>query len=257
MGTIIRKPDPKRITVIERRPLFKPERGNFCKTGVGVNKTGKSSEFREIAEGWRSTRIPNLTSDVQYQVVGYDPQNVFGKQVDENGVVIKEGLIDLYIDLDDPLWALRLCELRNCLVILDELKDLLEATNGRIPKGFLRFFSQFWYNNVDILTTFHNPILIPNAVASYTTHWYLFLVFAQEGSFKKKMPNYTLVKVASNEVNEFVRKHNRGKHRLDPDYDGQGFPHAIVNCEKQTIQAINMEKEISNEIREFIPIIKR
>jgi len=255
--TIIRKPDPKRITVIEKRPLFKPERGNVCNGYMGVNKTGKSSEEREFAEAWRAARIPNLISPVQYQVVGYDPQNVFGPQVDESGKVIKPGLIDIYIELDDPDWALRLCELRNTLVILDEFKDLLEQTNYRAPKGLGRFFTQYWYNNVDILWSIHNPLKAPSAAVGYTTHWYIFLMFASEGSFKKTMPNYSLVKLASNQVNEYVRKHTRGKHKLDPEYNGQGFPHIIVNTEKQTLQAINMEKEVSSEIRDAIPLIQK
>jgi len=252
--TIIRKPDPRRITIIPSNPIFKPERTNFIKGAVGVNKTGKSSVFREDAEGWRSSRIPNLYSDVKYQVVGYDPQNVFGEQRDEKGNIIKPGLIDLYIELDDPHWALRLCELRNCLVILDEIKDLMEVTGGRAPKGLLRFFSQSFYNNVDIMWTVHNPILAPNAATSYTTEYYIFLTFAKEGQFKKSIPNFTLVTVASSEVNEYVKKHGRGAHKLSSEYKGQGFPHIIVNCEKQTLQAINMDKEVSNDIRDFVPI---
>ena len=254
---IIRKPDPKRITIVESRPTLKVERTNFIQGFIGVNKTGKSSTARDIAEGWRSTRIPNVNSDVTYQVVGYDPQNIFGKQIDETGKVIREGLIDLYLELDDPDWALRCCEMRNCLVILDEIKDLLESTSGRSPKGLLRFFSQCFFNNVDIMWMVHNPILAPNAATSYTTHYYIFLTFATEGSFKKKIPNYSLCTVACNEVNNYVAKYGtRGKHRLDPDYNGQGFPHVIVDTEKQTLQAINMDKEISSEIRDFIPLNK-
>lgn len=255
--TIIRKPDPKRITVVPSKAIVKPARTNFIQGSIGVNKCGKSSDAREIAEAWRSTRIPNTTSNVQYQVAGYDPQNIFGKQVDENGVVLKEGLIDLYLDLDDPDWALRCCEMRNTLLILDEIKDLLEATSGRAPKGLLRLFSQSFYNNVDIMWMVHNPLLAPNAATSYTTHYYIYLTFAKEGSFKRSIPNYTLVSVASSEVNEYVRKHGRGRHKLDPEYDGQGFPHIIVNTEKQTLQAINMDKEVSSEVRDYIPLLNK
>lgn len=250
--TIIRKPDPRRNNIIHSS--FKPARNNECYGFVGVNKTGKSSTAREIVEAWRSTRIPNVQSNVKYQVVGYDPQNIFGPQVDERGNVIKEGLIDIYIELGDPDWALRLCELRNAFVILDELKDLLEQTAYRSPKGLGRFFTQYMHNNVDVFWSVHNPLRAPDCATSYTTQYYIFLLFAQEGSFKKTIPNYSLVKVASNEVNEYVKKYGRGKHKLDPEYDGQGFPHIIVNCEKQTLQAINMNKEVSSDIREFIPI---
>lgn len=253
---IIRKPDPNKITVVNKSTIIKPQRGNFCKGFVGVNKTGKSSIMREIVEGWRSTRIPNLDSGVQYQVVAYDPQNVLGEQRDETGKLIRPNLVDIHIELGDPDWALRLCELRNTLVSLDELKDLLEQTNYRSPKGLGRFFTQFWYNNNDVMWSVHNPLRAPDAATSYTTHYYIFLLFAQEGSFKKTIPSFSLVKVASNEVNAFVKKHGRGAHLLSEEYDGQGFPHAIINIEKQTIQAINMEKEISSDIRDFIPINK-
>jgi len=228
--TIIRKPDPNRITVVETRPSFKPERTNMVGGVIGVNKTGKSSTMRDFAESWRNSRIPN-EGGVQYQIVANDPQNIFGKQVDNTGKVIKENLVDLYLDLEDPDWALRCCELRNSLLLLDEIRQLMPY--GRAPKGMLRLFSQCFFNNVDILWAVHNPSLAPDAATAYTTHYFIFLTFATEGSFKKKIPNYTLCQVACKEVNEYVRKHGRGKHKLDPDYEGQGFPHIIVNCEKQ------------------------
>lgn len=256
-GMIIRKPDPNRVTVIDSRPSFKVERTNFIHGFIGVNKTGKSSTMREIAESWHDSRDPELTGrieDEKYSIVANDPQNIFGKQVDEKGVEIKKGLVDLYIDLEDPDWALRCCELRNCCLILDEIRQLMPT--GRSPKGMLTLFSQSFYNNVDIMWAVHNPLLAPDAATSYTTLYSIFLTFAQEGSFKRKMPNYTLCTVASTQVNEYVRKYGRGKHKLDPDYEGQGFPHIIVNCEKQTLQAINMSKEISSDLKEFTPIKK-
>lgn len=174
---IIRKPDPKRITIVNSLTSLKAERGNSCDLFIGMNKTGKSSVMRKKAEGWISTRIPNLISSVKYQVVAYDPQNIFGEKRDDTGKIIQKNLVDLHIELDDPDWALRLCELRNSLVILDELNDLMEQTSYRQPKGLGRFLTQYWYNNNDIMAGIHNPIKAPSCITSHATHYYIFMIF--------------------------------------------------------------------------------
>lgn len=253
---IIRKPDPKRITIVNSLSDLKAERGNFCDGYIGFNKTGKSSVMRQKAEGWASTRIPNLLSNVKYQIVGYDPQNVFGEKRDDKGNIIQKNLIDLHIELDDPDWALRLCECKNTLVIIDEINDLLEQTHYRQPRGLGRFFTQYWYNNNDVMWSIHNPIKAPNSATGHTTHYYIFMTFSKDGSFKKGIPSYTIAKTSSDEVNNYVRKYGKGKHRLDPEYAGQGFPHIIVDVQNGTAKAINMEKEVSNYIKEAIPLKK-
>lgn len=202
-------------------------RDNFISGFVGVNKTGKSTTARRIADNWRETR-----SDF-YKIAGHDPQRMFTGLINKN----------LYINPEDKDWAVKCCKLRNCLLILDEIRILCPQP-AHPPKGLVTLFSQCFYWNVDIMWMTHNPSLVPETCTYYTTLYYIFLTFAKEGQFQKKIPNYSLCVAASNLVNRYVQKYGRGKHKLDSQYVGQGFPYAIVNTEKQTVQAINMIHKI-------------
>lgn len=202
-------------------------RNNFINGAVGVNKTGKSTTFRRIAESWRGSRGD------KFKIVGHDPQRMF------SGLINRED----YIDPEDKNWAVKCCKLRNCLLILDEIR-ILCPTPQHPPKGLVTLFSQCFYWNIDIMWMTHNPSLVPEVCTFYTTHYYIFLTFAKEGQFQKKIPNYSLCTAASNLVNNYVKQYGRGKHKLDKTYDGQGFPYAIVNTEEQTIKGINMNKPI-------------
>lgn len=202
-------------------------RDNFISGLVGVNKTGKSTTARRIADNWRETR-----SDF-YKIAGHDPQRMFTGLINKN----------LYINPEDKDWAVKCCKLRNCLLILDEIRILCPQP-AHPPKGLVTLFSQCFFWNVDIIWMTHNPSLVPETCTYYTTLYYIFLTFAKEGQFQKKIPNYSLCVAASNLVNRYVKKYGRGKHKLDSQYVGQGFPYAIVNTEKQTVQAINMIHKI-------------
>lgn len=209
------------------KKIILPSRENFIIGFVGVNKTGKSTTARKIADSWRSTRGD------KFKIAGHDPQRMFSGLIDR----------DLYIDPEDKNWAVKCCKLRNSLLILDEIR-ILCPVQQHPPKGLVTLFSQCFYWNVDIMWMTHNPSLVPETPTYYTTLYYIFLTFAREGQFQKKIPNYSLCTAGSNYVNSYVKKHGKGKHRLDPSYNGQGFPYVVVNTEKQTLTAINMDKKI-------------
>lgn len=204
-----------------------PPRDNVILGACGVNKTGKSSTFRKIAENWRNSRGD------KFKIAGHDPQRMFTGLIDKN----------LYIDPEDKNWAVKCCKLRNCLLILDEIRILCPVPQHP-PKGLITLFSQCFYWNVDIMWMTHNPSLVPEVCTFYTTHYYIFLTFSREGQFQKKIPNYSLCVAASNLVNKYVKDNGKGRHKLDPSYDGQGFPYVIVNTTEQTLTAINMTKKI-------------
>lgn len=239
----IRKPE---ITSLKDN-LIIPKRGNDVNLFIGVNKTGKSSTAREIVEAWKASR-----PDPKFKVIAHDPQKIFGEIRDpKTGRILKPNLVDLHIEPDDEDWALRLCEMRNCYIIMDEFGVL---NDKNVPvKGLkkLLYFREYW--NHESMVLIHNPSLMLNILAGYATRYFIFLTFTQEGSFKKKIPNYRYCMAAASEVNEYVKKYGKGKHKLDPEYDGQGFPHIIFDVATQKLYAINMEKEFSNKLSEFIP----
>lgn len=216
----------KNNTINQRR--FNNIRNNFIVGLVGINKTGKSTTARtEIVEPWRNAR------DSRYQIFGHDPQRMF------DGLIPRTNLIDP----EDKNWALKCCELRNCCLILDEI-GILHPSAQHPPRGFKKLFAQCFFWNIDIVWMTHNPALIPEICTYHTTKYYLFLTLAREGSFQKKISNYTLCTAGSNYVNKYVKNYGRGKHHLDPEYNGQGFPYVIVDCETQKLTGVNMKKPI-------------
>lgn len=212
------------------RPKLKPiveTVDNFIDGQIGVNKTGKSSTSRKIAEIWRGSH------DDRFEIHGHDPQRMF------DGLIPKKNLIAS----ENKNWAVDCCKLRNCLLILDEIR-ILCPNQQHPPRGLVTLFSQCFFWNISIIWTTHNPSLVPETCTFYTTMYHIFLTFSREGQFQKKIPNYSLCVAASNYVNNYVKKYGRGRHVLDKLYDGQGFPYAIVNTQKQTITAINMNKPL-------------
>lgn len=206
---------------------MREKRTNFIFGFVGVNKTGKTSTAVDIAKRWKQ-KNPNG------RVWGYDWQKVF---VDSD-----KKIIDKYLDVDSDDWGNDCCQLRNGLLILDELKLLLPYPQ-HTPKSVTKLLNNCFYWNIDIIYCVHNPSVIPEVFSFFTTHLFIFLTFAKEGGFNKKTPNSFLSNEAAKKVSDYVSLHGRGKHIKDPLYKGEGFPHAVVSNEEQKIFYVNMNKK--------------
>jgi len=191
-------------------------RNNFLYGFIGTNRTGKSSVAKFLANSWKAANPGQL-------VIAHDPQENF---ID---------IADVFIQPEDDDWAIKCCGFRNCLIILDDFRLINESARPVEGLSNLLYYRAKW--NIDIITIFHNPSLIINAIAHFISHYFIFLTNAQEGSFKNKIPNYSLCIAASEEVNKYVSIFGRGAYPK--------FPYVVVDCEKQKLVAYNMEKKIS------------
>lgn len=187
-------------------------RKNLCLGFVGVNRTGKSSTALLIANNYHQNKKRN-------KIFVHDPQNVFSK--------IKSEKIATLEDFK------KISNVKNSLIILDEIKMLLPYPQ-HVPQELTKMLAMSHYNNNDILYIVHNPALIPEILTFYTSHYFIFLTFSREGSFKKKIPNYLLATSAASKVNHYVQINGRGNY--------PNFPHAVVDCERQKIFLQNMTK---------------
>ena len=192
------------------------ERSNFLYGFIGTNRTGKSSVAANQARRWKAGHPGCL-------VIAHDPQENF------------TDIADIFIEPEDDDWAIKCCEFRNVLLILDDFRLINESNTPvkGLPK--LLYFRAKW--NIDIMVIVHNPKLMINAVAHFVSHYFIFMTNAQEGSFKDKIPNYVLCIAACEEVNKYVSIFGRGKYPI--------FPYVMVDCEKQKLIAVNMQKSIS------------
>lgn len=201
---------------------------NFVDGFMGTNKAGKSTTEKTVAQIWRDTHPPSM------EIYGYDYQRVFGSLIPKNN----------HIDIhNDKNWALKCCELRNGLLLLDEIK-MGWKTPQHPPQGLDTLFSQCFYWNLSILWSCHNPAQVPEVCTMHTTIYHLFLMYFKRRQFEIKIPNAWICIGAANHVKKYVKQHGRGRHKLDPLYDGQGFPYMIVNMQNQTTKAVNMNKPI-------------
>lgn len=183
---------------------------------IGVNGSGKTTTAKQIATAYKQSRSS------KYCIISHDPQNEFSN------------VTDYYIESNDTQWAEKLVNIKNCLLILDDYKLINE--DPRAVKGFQKLLINRRANNVDIMYLCHNPALVLNLLAYFTTHYYIFFTKPQEGSFDKKIPDYSLCITACNIVNRYVQNFGHGTHPT--------FPYVCVNTDIKKLQAVNMNQKI-------------
>ncbi len=191
-------------------------RENFLYIFIGHNRTGKSSIARKQVIAWKKANPGKL-------VICHDPQRRF------------KGLYDIEIGPEDLDWAVRLCSMRNCLVVIDDLRVLSDSSHP--PKGLKQLMYGRCDWNIDIMCIFHNPSEVLNTLTGFATHYFIFYTNASKGKFEDKLPNYELCLIASDEVNKYVKIFGRGTW---PKCD---FPYIVVDTEKQKLMAINMNNK--------------
>lgn len=193
------------------------ERQNFSMCFMGANNTGKSTKAKEIAKIWRKANPNDL-------IISFDPQRNFSE------------VTDYYIGIEDPDWALKLKSVRNYLLILDDYRLINESNTPVKGLKNLLFNRTFW--NIDIIHIVHAPSEMLNVFSHYTTHYYIYYTESQEDEFKRKVPNYALIKAASMKVNKYVSLFGMGTY--------PNFPHILVDCKTRKLNAFNMNKDMSD-----------
>lgn len=212
--------------VKEEKPLPKTQsalrqtktRRNFCSGFIGTNRTGKSSIARLMAKMWKKANPGK-------KVMAFDPQDQFTEVADD------------FIDIEDRNWPVKALELRNGLLILDDYRLINEQ--DKPVKNFGRLLSFREHYNIDIIYICHNPRLVINLLTYFTTHYYIFYTNATEGSFKDKIPNYSLCYNASVFVNAYVNQVGRG--------DYPKFHYVVIDTEKQKMFPQNMPSKYTHE----------
>lgn len=208
-------------------------RENFNYVFIGVNKSGKTSIAEGIARWWRAAK-PRST----HKIVSFDPTS----RIDD--------ITDIQIDPEDDKWAMRLHYLRNCLVFLDETR-LLNDKNVPIKglKGFLQMHTNW---NIDVVSIFHNPELVLNCFTYHQPRYFIFNTSAKEGSFQRKIPNYSLCVTAAEQVNDYVATFNIVPQQVWSEWVAGGkrgvpkFPFIVVDTKEQKLFSYNMNKKLTN-----------
>ena len=201
--------------VLKKKESTSSKRLNLLWGFIGTNRTGKSVVARSFAELWRENNPDGI-------IVSFDPQKRF------------KGLSDWEIEADDDDWCVKLLELRNALIILDDYKIIHERNQPM--KGLGKLMAHRADYNLDIIYICHNPSLILNLLTYYTSHYFLFYTEAMDGSFQKKIMNYKLCINGQRLINKYVNTFGRGKYPK--------FPYVIVDTERRELNAVNFTQKL-------------
>lgn len=202
--------------------LSNKDREAFCYGVFGKRRSGKSTTVEEIARAWRESNPDDV-------IVAHDPQRRFTE------------VADFVIKPSDDKWAYKCQQFTNALIIIDELRML--HPKRIMSTDFMDLMYMGAEQSIDVIYIIHSPGLILEPLIYYTTNYIIFATQSREGTFKGKLPNWDLCFSASQIVNKYVKHYGKGKHPLDSNFDGQGFPHMVVDNETEEMSAINMDKD--------------
>lgn len=204
---------------------------------IGTNGCGKTTITKEVANIWRASRPPLR---VQNGIV-YNARMVFdvwGQMRDITDYGIRR----------DSGWAKTIDEkVKSSLIILDDYKLLVE---GNVPtKGMVDLFINRRHSDLDYIYSCHSPSSVIPQIIPYTSHFYIFYTKTLQGVFEKRMPFSDLLITASSYVNKYVSVYGMGMHPDHVEFNGpknkgQRFPYCIVDTDKGTIDAINMNRPL-------------
>lgn len=204
----------KKLDVIKKQVSEKiSKRVVFLWGFIGTNRTGKSVIARRCAEIWKKSRPDGM-------IVGFDPQKRF------------VGLLDGEIDPEDPDWCVKLHELRDALIILDDYRLINEKPTPVEGLAKLMYHRADW--GIDIIYICHNPSLILNLLTYFTSHYFLFYTESMDGSFQKKIMNYKLCITGQRLINKHVKTYGRGEYPY--------FPYVMVDTENRQLNAFNFKQ---------------
>lgn len=192
---------------------------NFIYVPIGANRTGKSMTIRKQVIIWKR-------ANPGYLVIGFDPQRRF------------RDLFDIFITPEMDDWALKMLNMRNCLLVIDDTR-ILTGESGHAPKGLKTLLYFRCDYNISMIFIFHNPADVLNCISDLATHYFIFYTNTREGKFKEKIPNYFLCVTAAEEVNKYVSVYGRGT------YPECNFPYVVVDGERQKLMAINMTRQMN------------
>lgn len=222
----------------------------------GETGSGKTSTAVEMAKDWKKTHKG-------CKVIGFDPHDIFKRA----------GLLTNYITENDTNWAeilaTKMCqfcnrlkhpEKENCtkcgnnkwkfkfansLLIMDDYRNLLTANST--PPDVLSLLGLKRRIGLDIIYIMHNPKMLLERFAYYTSNFSIFATQSTAGDFSDKIAQYVPCQKAANLINQYVFElggvdSTRYK-SMYPD-----FPYILVTNAGNGLTMMNMDEKIVNKL---------
>lgn len=213
---------------------FRPTR---CVGLIGAPGCGKTTKEEELIRKWKLYHPAGLT----YGFVP-DPLSVLHPHITNR------------IEKYNSDWALELAGVRASLFVLDDYVGLMMTEKGKqtyVPTpGMTDLFTSRRYSGNDILFSCHGPRAVIPQLAQYTTHYVIYKTSVDEGTFDRRMQGWAKLQKAAKMVNAYCEMiGSMGYHPQHPKYNGQGFPHVILDTTTWIAKPVNMQR---NLFKDFI-----
>lgn len=199
---------------------------------IGMPGCGKTTKEEEKIREW-------IRDNPQGLIYGFvpDPRSVLKKYV------------SVPIEKYNNNWALELAGVTNSLFVLDDYVGLMMSESGKqtyIPTpGMTDLFMAARYSNNDIIYSCHGARAVIPQLGQYTTHYIIYKTSTDEGTFDKRMAGSAKLQKAAKMVNAYCEMiGGKGFHPSDPRYNGQDFPHIVVDGLSFVAKPKNMNRDL-------------
>lgn len=207
-------------------------RPTTCTGLIGAPGCGKTSKEEELIKIWRRDH----PSELIYGFVP-DPLSVLNPYITNR------------IERNEPDWALKLRGAVNSLFVFDDYVGLMMSDKGKQrytpTPGMTDLFMARRYSGNEIIFSCHGPKAVLEQLTQYTTHYIIYKIAADEGTFDKQMQGWAKLQKASKMVNGYCEMiGGMGLHQNDVKYNGQGFPHVILDTTSWIATPANMKRNL-------------
>ena len=204
---------------------------------IGHNRTGKSVTAQMYGNKWRVNNPNGI-------IAGYDPQHRFKHLIDPR----------YRLSMNEKGWwsgtkeraaqgRRPLCELRNALVICDDMRGLNQSNHTM--SDFVRLMEFRAEYSIDIILIVHKPKFILEGISGYFSHIFIFYIKARVEEFETKVDDVLECQKSAELLKNYVKAFPSILEDPGQFYDKSGhgkhqFPHIVLdtNTGKLTPQNI-------------------
>ncbi len=207
---------------------------------IGINRTGKSVTAQTFANLWANSNPGNV-------VAGYDPQHRFTHLIDKR-YLLSPGETGWWFGTKEreKLGRRPLCELRNALILVDDMRGLNpHATTTPDLIRLMEFRAEY---GLDIIMVVHQPGFVLTMLSGYVSRWFIFYTKGKGDKFEDKIDTYEECVMASDIMKEYVKEFPSVIEDPDQFYDSSNngehtFPHIMVDTDTRSLMPQNINGE--------------
>lgn len=216
---------------------------------IGINRTGKSVTAQTYAILWSINSPGNI-------IGGYDPQGRFKNLMDQR-YRISPGEKGWWFGTKErtALGRRPLCELRNALIICDDMRGMNKHNQTIFDLDRLMEFRAEY--SLDIIMIVHQPGHVLTILSGFVSRWFIFYTKGKDDKFEDKIDTFEECQMAADIMKEYVKRFPSIIEDPDQFYDNTNngehtFPHIVVDTDNRSLTPQNINGEwLSTQIEVY------